>query len=73
MLFWVKEFYKRFIVDVPSNKLKAPPENFFHVQRQLRYATFLEMTKQLAQSAQLVAELTHEDIQRSPYNMQFFL
>lgn len=72
MLQWVKEFNQQFILQVPSNKQKAPPENFFSPQALPKYATFLEKTINMAKSAICVAELSHEDIQRSPFNTQFF-
>lgn len=73
MLHWAQEFYKQFVLEVPANKMKSPPENFFHPNQLPRYAQFLQRTIQLAQSAVCVAELTHEDIQRSPYNLNFFV
>ncbi len=73
MLLWAKEFNQQYILSVPSNKQKAPPENFFSPQTLPKYAAVLDKTINMAKSAICIAELSYEDIQRSPFNTQFFV
>jgi hypothetical protein len=72
MLYFVETFYVRYIQSVPSNKRKPPPENFLHPQQDRTFALFLQRTKSIANSAELVSELKDEDIQRSPFRSNFF-
>ncbi len=72
MLLFIEEFYVKYIQSVPSNKRKPPIENFFHPTQNKAYAKFLQDTKILAASAELVVELKHEEIQRSPLYYNYF-
>eukprot|EP01039_Chlorochromonas_danica_P008438 gene8438-9304_t len=77
MLAWAREFYCKFITQQPSNRMKAPPPNFFsphggHKGSSNSYALFLQQTKRLAAAAELVAELDSEEVQRSPFACNFF-
>ncbi len=72
MLLFIEEFYVKYIQSVPSNKRKPPIENFFHPSQNKAYARFLQDSKTLAASAELVIELKHDEIQRSPLNSNYF-
>ena len=53
-----------------SNKMKPPAPNF--VQPRGSYLDFLQRTKQLAQQAELLADLDASSIQRSDVSSSFF-
>jgi hypothetical protein len=73
MLRFVSEFFVKYIKSVPSNKMKAPPINHFNPNTNKAYYKFLQDTIDIAQSAELVAALNSEQIQRSSSNDQYFV
>lgn len=73
MMTMASKFYSTYIAKVPSNKMKPPPPNFFNPRTNQEYAAFLQRTLRLAESATVVAELSGEEVQRSPLNTNFFL
>lgn len=72
MLSWVSYFFKTYHSG-PSNRLKPPDINFLQPKGNDAYRKFLDATERLAKSASLVVELSAHEIQRSPYNDNFFL
>ncbi|RYY72032.1 hypothetical protein EON63_21290 [archaeon] len=79
MLGYVRQFYLTYVKgsgdktsrsSSGSNKLKPPPSNF--VQPRGAYLLFLQRSKQLAQQAELLADLAAESIQRGDAHASFF-
>lgn len=61
MIYWLKMFMSEYV-----SKETPPPQNFFfdgHEESE-RYQRFLERTKALSESVELVKEVRHNDIQR---------
>jgi hypothetical protein len=73
MIDLVKEFYATYILQVPRNRRKAPPMNFFQPTGSVKYQQFLAMTKELAQQAEQIVELPNASIQRNSINTKFFV
>jgi hypothetical protein len=80
MLGWARSFYVQHIQGVARHRVKAPLPNYFSPKRRGQgadrsqaYAAFLQRTQQLAKRAQVVKELSAEEIQRSPLRAHYFL
>ncbi len=73
MLSVSSKFYSTYISGVPSNRMKPPPPNFFDPRTNKDYASFLKRTVAIAESAVLIQELREDEVQRSPWNTNFFL
>jgi hypothetical protein len=69
MLEWVAEFYETYVLDRVTS-LTPPPQDYFYESP--GYGHFLEFTEQLAQSASVLAQIPHHDIQRSTINTRLF-
>ena len=72
MLEYIKLFYTTYISHVPSNKRKPPQPNFFHTNNK-KYLEFLNYTKEINKNTILIKELNNNEIQRNPYNTEFFI
>ena len=59
----------------PTSTLQPPPINFQSTidMRKYNYFYFYERTLHIARNAEFVTKIHQNDIQRSPYNKQFFL
>lgn len=70
---FMEKFYKGFISEIPSNKMKPPPVNFFNPKNTNGYEKLLKKTVFLAENAKLVKKLNSREIQRNELNSEFFL
>lgn len=68
MLKLLKFFYEMYCITG-----KEPPENFFSLHHDQHYATFFESTLRIARSAERIAKVPQENVQRSPLNNMFFV
>jgi hypothetical protein len=77
MLKWIRAFYISYaasdtVVNTADIRRPHPPEeDFFEGQK--GYDHFLNWTQSLAESAEVIARLDNDHIQRSPENKWFFV
>ena len=67
LLYWVRLFYINFCM-----KPLAPEPDFVSIANE-RYTAFLDRTICMSREANLVARLQQSEVQRSPYNKEFFI
>ena len=73
MLSLLRSFYSTFLNYKTKNNLRPPPANFFDPAKDKEYREFLMHTIKLANDAVFIDEISDRDIQRSPYNAEFFV
>ena len=73
MLSLLRTFYSTYLNCRAKNSLRPPPTNFFDPAKDHEYREFLMHTIELANTAVFVDEISDCDIQRSPYNTEFFV
>lgn len=73
MMGFTRKFYCDHIGKLPTNRQKPPLPNFYNPRVNKKYAEFLQRTTEVAASASIIVELGEDEVQRSPYNTEFFL